>query len=106
MVKTDEVLRTLLEMGFVCVSLSEAMFKGWGRTDPRIPKSYFATDRLGKHPDAPVNRLCGERVVRYRTKSKLPTMSTLNTRTECTQTFARSTSSPLNRKWPSCVRGW
>lgn len=63
MVKTDEVLRTLLEMGFGCVSLNEAMFRGRGCTDPCIPKSYFATDRLGKHPDAPVNRRCGERVV-------------------------------------------
>ena len=57
MVKTDEVLRTLLEMGFGCVSLNEAMFRGRGCTDPCIPKSYFATDRLGKHPDAPVDLL-------------------------------------------------
>ena len=49
MVKTDEVLRTLLKMGFGCVSLNEAMFRGRGCTDPCIPKSYFATDRLGKH---------------------------------------------------------
>lgn len=64
MVKTDEVLRTLLEMGFGCVSLNEAMFRGSGCTSPEIPKSYFATDRLGKHPDAPVNRMCATRVLR------------------------------------------
>lgn len=32
MVKTDEVLRTLLEMGFGSVSLNEAMFRGSGGT--------------------------------------------------------------------------
>lgn len=64
MVKTDEVLRTLLEMGFGCVRLNEAMFRGSNCKSPKIPKSYFATDRLGKHSDAPVNRMCAERVLR------------------------------------------
>ena len=63
MVKTDEVLRTLLGMGFGCVSLNEEMFRGRDCTSPGIPKSYFATDRLGKHPDAPVNRMCATRVL-------------------------------------------
>ncbi len=39
------------------------MFRGKGRRDPMIPASYFATDRLRLHPEAPINRMCAERVV-------------------------------------------
>ena len=37
--------------------------EGQGNTDPYVPAGYFATDRLGKHPNTPVNRLTAERVV-------------------------------------------
>ena len=53
------VLVALFGQKTVCVK----MWRGRGNTDPRVPAGYFATDRLGKHPDAPVNRMCAERVV-------------------------------------------
>lgn len=44
----------------VCVK----MWRGRGNTDLNVPAGYyFATGRLGKHSDAPVNRLCAERVM-------------------------------------------
>ena len=39
------------------------MWRGQGNTDPCVPAGYFATDRLGKYPDIPVNLLTAERVV-------------------------------------------
>ena len=39
MVKTDEVLRTLLEMGFGCVSLNGAMFRGGAAPTPAYPRA-------------------------------------------------------------------
>ena len=36
--------------------------EGQGNTDPYVPAGYFATDRLGKHPEAPVNSPTAERV--------------------------------------------
>lgn len=48
------MLRTLPERGFGYVSLNERMFYGGKQDDPKVPKSYFATDRLVRHPNAPV----------------------------------------------------
>lgn len=57
MVKTDEAQGIPLEMSFDYVNLNKTMFRGGSCASPKIPKSYFATDRPGKHSDAPVNRM-------------------------------------------------
>lgn len=62
-VSTADLLLAVLVALFGQKTVSVKMWRGRGNTDPRVPAGYFATDRLGKHPDAPVNRMCAERVV-------------------------------------------
>ena len=62
-ISTADLLLAVLVALFGQKTVSVKMWRGRGNTDPRVPAGYFATDRLGKHPDAPVNRMCAERVV-------------------------------------------
>lgn len=62
-ISTADLLLAVLVALFGQKTVSVKMRRGRGNTDPRVPVGYFATDRLGKHPDAPVNRMCAERVV-------------------------------------------
>lgn len=57
------LLEHTLEVLFGTKTVPVAKFRGTGFTDPCIPASYFAGDRLKDHPDRPVNRLAAERVV-------------------------------------------
>ncbi len=60
---TAYVLERTLTVLFGHKTVPVRMFRGKGCRDPRIPASFFATDRLKNHPDKPINRLAAERVV-------------------------------------------
>lgn len=65
-VSTADLLLAVLVALFGQKTVSVKMWRGRGNTDPRVPAGYFTTDRLGKHPDAPVLhvRRAGRRDVR------------------------------------------
>ena len=62
-ISTAEILLAVLVALFGQKTVRVKMWRGQGNTDPCVPAGYLATDRLGKHPDTPVNRLTAERVV-------------------------------------------
>ena len=62
-IATFYLLEHTLEVLFGTKTVPVAKFRGTGFTDPGIPASFFASDRLLDHPDRPVNRLAAERVV-------------------------------------------
>lgn len=61
--KTRDLLKSYLIELLGRVTIPMTMFKGTDHIDPGIPAGYFASDRLKGHPNAPVNKLAGDRLV-------------------------------------------
>lgn len=62
-VSTADLLLAVLVALFGQKTVCVKMWRGHGNADQNVPVGYFATNRLGKRSDAPVNRLCAERVM-------------------------------------------
>lgn len=62
-ISTTGLLLAVLVAQFGQKTVRVKMWRGQGNTGSCVSAGYFATEQLGKHSDAPVNRLCAERVM-------------------------------------------
>lgn len=63
MLTTERILTDVLVSLFGHRTLDMKLFRGKDLRDPGFPRTYFLSDRIGKHPEKPINRRAADRVL-------------------------------------------